>query len=54
MFEKLRPDPTFHPSPRLAMEAEREHIAYTALLSPDASRPSTVALPYARFALLCE
>ena len=36
MLETLRPDPTFHPSPRLAMEAERERIAYTALLSPDA------------------
>ena len=44
MFEKLRPDPTFHPSPRLAMEAEREHIAYTALLSPDASRPDALAV----------
>ena len=38
MFESLRTDPTFHPSPRLAMEAEPERIAYTALLSPDASR----------------
>ena len=44
MFEKLRADPTFHPSPRLAMEAEREHIAYTALLSPDASRPDALAV----------
>ena len=26
MLETLRPDPTFHPSPRLAMEAEAEHI----------------------------
>ena len=25
MLESIRPDPTFHPSPRLAMEAEREH-----------------------------
>ena len=38
-MESLRPDPTFHPSPRLAMEAEPERIAYTALLSPDRSRP---------------
>ena len=44
MFEQLRPDPTFHPSPRLAMEAERERIAYTALLSPDASRPDALAV----------
>jgi selenium-binding protein 1 len=44
MFEKLRPDPTFYPSPRLAMQGERERIAYTALLSPDASRPDALAV----------
>lgn len=44
MLEELRPDPTFHPSPRLAMEAEPERIAYTALLSPDASRPDALAV----------
>ena len=43
MLETLRPDPTFHPSPRLAMEAPRERIAYTALLSPDGSRPDALA-----------
>jgi methanethiol oxidase len=40
----LRPDPTFHPSPRLAMEAERERLGYTALLSPDHSRPDALAV----------
>ena len=44
MLENLRPDPTFHASPRLAMEAEREHLAYTALLSPDGSRPDALAV----------
>ena len=44
MLDSLRPDPTFHPSPRLAMEAEREHYAYTVLLSPDASRPDALAV----------
>ena len=44
MLESLRPDPTFHPSARLAMEAEREHIAYTVLLSPDRSRPDALAV----------
>jgi selenium-binding protein 1 len=44
MIENLRPDPTFHPSPRLAMEAEPEHICYTALLSPDHSRPDALAV----------
>ena len=43
MLDTLRPDPTFHPSARLAMEAEREHIAYTVLLSPDRSRPDALA-----------
>lgn len=43
-MESLRPDPTFHPSPRLAMEAEPERIAYTALLSPDGSRPDALAV----------
>jgi selenium-binding protein 1 len=43
-MDKLRPDPTFHPSPRLAMEAEVERVAYTALLSPDRSRPDALAV----------
>jgi selenium-binding protein 1 len=44
MLEGMRPDPTFHPSARLAMEAPRERIAYTALLSPDRSRPDAIAV----------
>ena len=44
MLETLRPDPTFHPSPRLAMEAEAEQLAYTVLLSPDRSRPDALAV----------
>ena len=44
MLESLRTDPTFYPSPRLAMEGEPERIAYTALLSPDASRPDALAV----------
>ena len=44
MLESLRPDPTFHPSPRLAMEAEPEHLAYTALLSRDPTRPDALAV----------
>ena len=44
MLESLRTDPTFYPSPRLAMEAATERIAYTALLSPDASRPDAIAV----------
>jgi len=44
MPDPLRTDPSFHPTPRLAMEAEPERIAYTALLSPDASRPDALAV----------
>jgi hypothetical protein len=33
----MRPDPTFHASPKLAMEAPPETFAYTLLLSPDFS-----------------
>ena len=29
-----RPDPTFYPSPRMAMEAPPERFAYVALLNP--------------------
>ena len=44
MLESLRPDPTFHPTPRLAMQAERERLCYTALLSRDRSRPDALAV----------
>jgi methanethiol oxidase len=44
MLESWRTDPTFHPSPALAMQADAERIAYTALLSPDASRPDALAV----------
>jgi hypothetical protein len=38
----MRPDPTFHASPKLAMEAPPENFAYTLLLSPDFSKPDAV------------
>jgi len=44
MLESLRPDPTFHPSAKLAMEAPPERLAYTVLLSPDGSRPDALAV----------
>ncbi|MCE6960776.1 selenium-binding family protein [Cereibacter sphaeroides] len=40
----LRPDPTFHPTPRTAMEAPAETLAFVLLLSPDASRPDGLAV----------
>jgi selenium-binding protein 1 len=44
MLETMRPDPSFYPSPRLAMEAEPEHLAYTALLSNDGANPDAIAV----------
>jgi hypothetical protein len=38
MLETLRPDPTFYPSPKLAMEAPAENYAYVLMLSPDGSQ----------------
>jgi methanethiol oxidase len=40
----MRPDPTFHASPKLAMEAPPENFAYTLLLSPDSSKPDALAV----------
>ena len=44
MLEALRPDPTFYPSARIAMEAPSERLAYTVLLSPDHSKPDALAV----------
>ncbi|HEY8491565.1 MAG TPA: selenium-binding family protein [Dehalococcoidia bacterium] len=41
---QLRPDPTFYPSPRLAMQAPQEQLAYIALLDPDRARPDALAV----------
>jgi selenium-binding protein 1 len=35
----VRPDPTFHATAKLAMEAPPERYAYTLMLSPDFSQP---------------
>jgi 56kDa selenium binding protein (SBP56) len=40
----MRPDPTFHASPKLAMEAPPENFAYTLLLSLDFSKPDALAV----------
>jgi methanethiol oxidase len=44
MLEKLRPDPTFYPSARIAMEAPAERLSYSLLLSPDHSKPDALAV----------
>ena len=38
------PDPTFHASAKLAMQAPPEKFAYTVMLSPDFSRPDALAV----------
>ena len=40
----IRPDPTFHATARLAMEAPVETYAYTLMLSPDFSQPDALAV----------
>lgn len=40
----MRPDPTFYPTARLAMEAPAETYAYVLLLSPDFSQPDALAV----------
>lgn len=40
----LRPDPTFYPSPRIAMEAPAEKLAFTLMFSPDFSQPDGLAV----------
>ncbi|MFZ1213981.1 MAG: selenium-binding protein, partial [Pseudolabrys sp.] len=35
----IRPDPTFHATAKLAMEAPAEKYAYCLMLSPDFSQP---------------
>src|SRR5512134_474850 len=40
----LRPDPTFYPSPTLAMEAPKEELAYVAIIDPTGSRPDAMGV----------
>ncbi len=39
-----RPDPTFYPSAKLAMEGPTETLAFTLMLSPDFSQPDGLAV----------
>ena len=41
---KLHPDPTFHASLKLAMQAPAETFAYTLMLSSDFSQPDALAV----------
>ena len=38
------PDPTFYPSPKMAMEAPPETLAYLAMLDPTRQRPDAMAV----------
>ena len=40
----LRPDPTFYATPKIAMEAPAEKLAFTLMLSPDGSQPDGLAI----------
>jgi selenium-binding protein 1 len=40
----VRPDSTFYPSPKIAMEAPAETLAFTLMLSPDFSQPDGLAV----------
>ena len=41
---QMRPDPTFYPSPRFAMQAPQERVAYVALLCPDGRRGDAIGV----------
>ena len=38
------PDPTFYPSPRMAMEAPSEKLAYLAVLHAEGREPDTIGV----------
>jgi selenium-binding protein 1 len=45
MAARLRPDPTFYPSPTMAMQAPAERLAYVAMLDPTGTtRPDAMAV----------
>ncbi len=44
MATLLRPDPTFYPSPKIAMEAPRETYGFAANICTDGSRPDALAV----------
>jgi methanethiol oxidase len=45
LMATLRPDPTFYPSPKMAMQAPQEELAYTVVLNPNGNgRPDALAV----------
>jgi selenium-binding protein 1 len=41
---RWRPDPTFYPSPKHAMDAPRESLAYLAMIDPTTTRPDALGV----------
>jgi selenium-binding protein 1 len=41
---RWRPDPTFYPSPKHAMDAPRESLAYVAMIDPTTTRPDALGV----------
>ena len=39
-----KPDPSFYPSPKMAMEAPPETLAYVSMLCADGSRPDALGV----------
>ena len=44
MASLLKPDPSFYPSPRMAMKAAPETLAYVAAFDPDRKVPDAIAV----------
>jgi selenium-binding protein 1 len=40
----VRPDPSFYPSPRMAMKAAPEKLAYVASFDPDRKTPDALSV----------
>src|SRR5262245_35279997 len=39
-----KPDPTFYPSPRMAMQAPAEKLAYLAILNSEGNQPDAIGV----------
>jgi len=44
MITRMKPDPTFYPSPDMAMQAPPEELAYVAVLNPNGDGPDGIAV----------
>jgi selenium-binding protein 1 len=44
MVATWKPDPSFYPSPRMAMKAPAERIAYVAAFDPNRKSPDYIAI----------